>query len=182
MGALAALVGIASSQPCGNSYREISTPFIEIKYSRLRSERLSVTRTGANRYPRSPANCRRMSEMRRNNGDSWAPSTKPISPSPTSIASGSTLNSDSTLSLALAGMPASAASATSFWRIFQPAADAGKPANARDSVESLLRVEPLAIEVGLGLIGLVEGGAESALLRRISAIRRQLATDLGYLL
>src|SRR5664279_5639498 len=154
MGALAALVGIASSQPCGNSYREISTPFIEIKYSRLRSERLSVTRTGANRYPRSPANCRRMAEMRRNNGDSWAPSTKPISPSPTSIASGSTLNSDSTLSLALAGLPASAAgaavSATSVWRIFQPAADAGKPANARDSVESLLRVEPLAIEVGLG--------------------------------
>jgi flagellar biosynthesis protein FlhA len=63
-----------------------------------------------------------------------------------------------------------------------PAADAGKPANARDSVESLLRVEPLAIEVGLGLIGLVEGAQESPLLRRISAIRRQLAGDLGYLL
>src|SRR4029077_10431808 len=60
--------------------------------------------------------------------------------------------------------------------------DAGKPAPARDSVESLLRVEPLAIEVGLGLIGLVEGAQESPLLRRISAIRRQLASDLGYLL
>jgi flagellar biosynthesis protein FlhA len=66
--------------------------------------------------------------------------------------------------------------------IAAPAEDAGKPAPARDSVEALLRVEPLAIEVGLGLIGLVEGAQDSPLLRRISAIRRQLATDLGYLL
>ena len=57
-----------------------------------------------------------------------------------------------------------------------------KPAAAKENLESLLRVEPLAIEVGLGLVGLVEGGQESPLLRRISAIRRQLATDLGYLL
>ena len=63
-----------------------------------------------------------------------------------------------------------------------PAEEAGKPAAARDNVESLLRVEPLAIEVGLGLIGLVEGAQDSPLLRRISAIRRQLAGDLGYLL
>jgi flagellar biosynthesis protein FlhA len=63
-----------------------------------------------------------------------------------------------------------------------PAEEAGKPASAKDNVESLLRVEPLAIEVGLGLIGLVEGAQESPLLRRISAIRRQLACDLGYLL
>src|ERR1035438_3484904 len=63
-----------------------------------------------------------------------------------------------------------------------PVEEAGKPAGAKDNVESLLRVEPLAIEVGLGLIGLVDGGQESALLRRISAIRRQLAGDLGYLL
>jgi flagellar biosynthesis protein FlhA len=66
--------------------------------------------------------------------------------------------------------------------IAAPAEDAGKPAPARDTVESLLRVEPLAIEVGLGLIVLVEGAQDSPLLRRISAIRRQLATDLGYLL
>jgi flagellar biosynthesis protein FlhA len=36
--------------------------------------------------------------------------------------------------------------------------------------------------VGLGLVSLVEGAQDSALLRRISAIRRQLATELGYLL
>ncbi len=57
-----------------------------------------------------------------------------------------------------------------------------KPAAAKENLESLLRVEPLAIEVGLGLVNLVEGGQESALLRRIAAIRRQLATDLGYML
>jgi flagellar biosynthesis protein FlhA len=63
-----------------------------------------------------------------------------------------------------------------------PAEEAGKPAAGKDNAEALLRVEPLAIEVGLGLIGLVEGGQDSPLLRRISAIRRQLAGDLGYLL
>ncbi|MBZ5622787.1 MAG: flagellar biosynthesis protein FlhA [Acidobacteriia bacterium] len=57
-----------------------------------------------------------------------------------------------------------------------------KPSTAKENVESLMRVEPLAIEVGLGLVGLVEGAQESPLLRRISTIRRQLATDLGYLL
>ena len=56
------------------------------------------------------------------------------------------------------------------------------PLPPRTIVESLLRVEPLAIEVGLGLVGLVEGAQDSPLLRRISAIRRQLAGDLGYLL
>src|SRR5579864_3107626 len=53
---------------------------------------------------------------------------------------------------------------------------------ARENLESLLKVEPLAVEVGLGLVGLAEGGANSPLLRRIAGIRRQLATDLGYLL
>jgi flagellar biosynthesis protein FlhA len=57
-----------------------------------------------------------------------------------------------------------------------------KPAAAKENVESLLRVEPLAIEVGLGLVGLVEGAQDSPLLRRIAGIRRQLASDLGYLL
>ena len=57
-----------------------------------------------------------------------------------------------------------------------------KPAPVKDNVEALLRVEPLSIEVGLGLVGLVEGAQESPLLRRISAIRKQLASELGYLL
>jgi flagellar biosynthesis protein FlhA len=59
-------------------------------------------------------------------------------------------------------------------------APAGAP--AKENLEALLKVEPLAVSVGLGLVKLVEGGASSSLLRRIAGIRRQLAADLGYLL
>jgi len=52
----------------------------------------------------------------------------------------------------------------------------------KEDLESLLRVEPLAIEVGLGLAGLVVGGKSSPLLKRIAGIRRQFVTNLGYLL
>ncbi|MBV9763758.1 MAG: FHIPEP family type III secretion protein, partial [Acidobacteriaceae bacterium] len=62
-----------------------------------------------------------------------------------------------------------------------PTSETGQAAKKED-VEGLLKVEPLAIEVGLGLVKLVEGGANSPLLRRVSGIRRQLATDLGYML
>lgn len=57
-----------------------------------------------------------------------------------------------------------------------------QPAPQKENLETLLRVEPLAVEVGLGLVKMVEGGASSPLLRRIGGIRRQLASDLGYLL
>jgi flagellar biosynthesis protein FlhA len=61
--------------------------------------------------------------------------------------------------------------------------EAAAPALApRDDLESLLRVEPLAIEVGLGLAGLVAGGKSSPLLKRIAGIRRQFVNSLGYLL
>ncbi|HEX7361702.1 MAG TPA: flagellar biosynthesis protein FlhA [Bryobacteraceae bacterium] len=52
----------------------------------------------------------------------------------------------------------------------------------KEELETLLRVEPVAIEVGLGLAGLVAGGKASPLLKRIAGIRRQLATNLGFLL
>jgi flagellar biosynthesis protein FlhA len=58
----------------------------------------------------------------------------------------------------------------------------GTVAKSRDDIESLLKVEPLAIEVGLGLVRFVEGGANSVLLKRIGVIRRQFAAELGYLL
>ncbi len=64
----------------------------------------------------------------------------------------------------------------------QQAEAAVRPAAARENLEALLRVEPLAVEVGLGLVQIVEGEQNSPLLRRIAGIRRQLATDLGYLL
>jgi flagellar biosynthesis protein FlhA len=74
------------------------------------------------------------------------------------------------------------------WRMRQKTATAEKtsattpPPPAKENLETLLRVEPLAVEVGLGLVKLVEGAQNSPLLRRISGIRRQLATELGYLL
>ena len=52
----------------------------------------------------------------------------------------------------------------------------------KDDLEALMRVEPLAIEVGLGLAGLVAGGKTSPLLKRIAAIRRQFVSTLGFML
>jgi flagellar biosynthesis protein FlhA len=55
-------------------------------------------------------------------------------------------------------------------------------APAKENLEALLKVEPISIEVGLGLASLVTGGTNSPLLKRIAAIRKQFATSLGYLL
>ncbi|HSU59365.1 MAG TPA: flagellar biosynthesis protein FlhA [Bryobacteraceae bacterium] len=52
----------------------------------------------------------------------------------------------------------------------------------KEDLESLLRVEPVSIEVGLGLASLVAGGKSSPLLKRIAGIRRQFVTNLGFLL
>ncbi|MGE5645478.1 MAG: flagellar biosynthesis protein FlhA [Acidobacteriota bacterium] len=77
---------------------------------------------------------------------------------------------------------------TAAWRMRKKEAQEGEaaaaaaPARPRENLESLLKVEPLAVEVGLGLVRLVEGGQNSPLLRRLAAIRRQLAGELGYLL
>ena len=73
------------------------------------------------------------------------------------------------------------------WRLRQKAASAEKvkpptAPPARENLEALLRIEPLAVEVGLGLVHLVEGGQSSPLLKRIASIRKQLATELGYIL
>jgi flagellar biosynthesis protein FlhA len=61
----------------------------------------------------------------------------------------------------------------------QATANAIKP---KEDLETVLRVEPISVEVGLGLVRLVEGGVNSTLLKRIGVIRRQLASELGYLL
>ncbi|HEY7304272.1 MAG TPA: flagellar biosynthesis protein FlhA [Bryobacteraceae bacterium] len=73
------------------------------------------------------------------------------------------------------------------WRL-RNKAETAKPVSGRaliktkDEVETLLKVEPLTIEVGLGLVRFVEGGTNSVLLKRIGSIRRQFAAELGYLL
>jgi flagellar biosynthesis protein FlhA len=77
---------------------------------------------------------------------------------------------------------------TASWRMRRNVASVEAHATAapvetrKESVEDLLKVEPLAIEVGFGLVRLVDGGVDSPLLRRVGAIRRQLAADLGYIL
>ena len=73
------------------------------------------------------------------------------------------------------------------WRMRQKSVVASKtsvavPVAPRENLEALLHVEPLAVEVGLGLVNLVEGGQNSPLIRRIASIRRQLASELGYIL
>ena len=56
------------------------------------------------------------------------------------------------------------------------------PPPAKENLEALLKVETVAIEVGLGLVNLVAGGSSSPLLKKIAGIRRQFVTNLGYLL
>ncbi len=52
----------------------------------------------------------------------------------------------------------------------------------KENLEALLQVDPLTVEVGLGLVKLVEGGTNSRLLQRIAGIRKNLASQLGYYL
>jgi flagellar biosynthesis protein FlhA len=56
---------------------------------------------------------------------------------------------------------------------------AGKPGAEPAPVESLLKVDTLELEVDYGLVGLVDAGQGGDLLDRITAIRRQLAAELG---
>src|SRR6266853_618824 len=73
------------------------------------------------------------------------------------------------------------------WRMRQKvlaiesAAPAMLPRAAKENLDTVFKVEPLAVEVGLGLVKLVEGAQTSPLLRRIAGIRKQMASDIGYL-
>jgi flagellar biosynthesis protein FlhA len=75
---------------------------------------------------------------------------------------------------------------TAGWRMRRKtvAADAVSTAAAKpkENLDALLKMEPLSVEVGLGLVNLVERGNDSPLLQRVAGIRRQLATQLGYLM
>jgi flagellar biosynthesis protein FlhA len=75
------------------------------------------------------------------------------------------------------------------WRMRGRAARALLPETAaasarpvKENLEDLLRVEPLSIEVGVGLISFIADGVKSPLLRRIGNIRKQLATELGFII
>jgi flagellar biosynthesis protein FlhA len=48
-----------------------------------------------------------------------------------------------------------------------------------EKIENLLGVDPLELEVGYGLVGLVDGEKNGDLLERITGIRKQFAMDMG---
>jgi len=54
-----------------------------------------------------------------------------------------------------------------------------KPPEKKESVEELLRIDPLEVEIGYGLIPLVDASQGGDILERITLIRRQLALELG---
>jgi flagellar biosynthesis protein FlhA len=56
------------------------------------------------------------------------------------------------------------------------------PAEETEDVSALLRVDPLELELGYGLIPLVDEAQGGSLLQRISAVRRQIALELGFVL
>ena len=51
--------------------------------------------------------------------------------------------------------------------------------SGQDSPMDALKVETMELEVGYGLVGLVEGGSSGGLVERIGLIRRQIAGELG---
>ncbi len=53
-------------------------------------------------------------------------------------------------------------------------------ATSVDAVVGLLQVDPIEVEIGYGLIPIVDESDASNLLHRITGIRRQLAADLGF--
>ena len=56
---------------------------------------------------------------------------------------------------------------------------ASTPKAEPPKIESLLKVDTMELEVGYGLVSLVDAGQGGDLLERIAAIRRQVATELG---
>ncbi len=61
-----------------------------------------------------------------------------------------------------------------------PPATEEKPVSMEAQLESLLRVDPISLEIGYNLISLVEG--ESALVERIRSLRKQIAMEMGYII
>jgi flagellar biosynthesis protein FlhA len=55
------------------------------------------------------------------------------------------------------------------------------PEKAQDQLESLLRLDELSLEVGYGLVSLVDQAQGGQLLARIRALRRHLALQLGFI-
>ncbi|MDQ6973491.1 MAG: flagellar biosynthesis protein FlhA, partial [Mariprofundaceae bacterium] len=68
----------------------------------------------------------------------------------------------------------------------QPSAQDTSPVEAEKPSEAplseLLVVDPIRLEVGYGLIDLIEGGHDGGLLQRLQTLRRQMTQDIGFVL
>jgi flagellar biosynthesis protein FlhA len=53
------------------------------------------------------------------------------------------------------------------------------PVAPRDQVQDALNLDPLELCIGFGLVPLVDGSAGGSLLQRVSAVRRQIAAEVG---
>jgi len=62
----------------------------------------------------------------------------------------------------------------------KPTEEPQKPVEA--PLSELLVVDPIRLEVGYGLIDLIEGGPDGGLLDRLQTLRRQLTQDMGFVL
>ncbi|MDX8384371.1 MAG: flagellar biosynthesis protein FlhA [Ghiorsea sp.] len=73
-------------------------------------------------------------------------------------------------------------------QVLQPEIDAAEALAAPDEepeekpMSDLLIVDPIRLEVGYGLIDLVEGGGDGNLLERLQTVRRQIAQEIGFVL
>ena len=59
------------------------------------------------------------------------------------------------------------------------AREKAKPVEGPERMEALLKVDPLGLEVGYGLIPLLDASQGGTVLERIKALRRQMAQDMG---
>jgi flagellar biosynthesis protein FlhA len=61
----------------------------------------------------------------------------------------------------------------------QAAAALPAPVNSGDQAREALQIDPLELAIGFGLVSLVDVAAGGSLLNRVSAVRRQIAGELG---
>jgi flagellar biosynthesis protein FlhA len=74
---------------------------------------------------------------------------------------------------------ASATETAEVERLAAAAALPAVPASPRDQVQDALSLDPLELCIGFGLVPLVDGSAGGSLLQRVSAVRRQIAAEVG---
>ncbi|HEX5925411.1 MAG TPA: flagellar biosynthesis protein FlhA [Baekduia sp.] len=77
------------------------------------------------------------------------------------------------------GKSAAATESAEVERLAAAAALPAVPTSPRDQVQDALSLDPLELCIGFGLVPLVDGSAGGSLLQRVSAVRRQIAAEVG---